>query len=298
MDINAANLEALNKNYSVDWQKGIAWKPPVDLSFLFMDVKSTSAANFYAWLNLIPGFREWVGDRIFFNVQSQKFEVSNVPYEASVTMGKSVIDDDKDGGYSVYAPIIRQMAEAWPQLLHELVVAVLTGNPTCFTASALFANSHAYGDQIIDNLVTDALSETSFNAAFEARAGYKWANGKEIPGTFTHLIVGEKLRKTGYELVLNQYLSVAGGSTSGNPNYKKCELVVLPSLTGTYDDYWFLSDASGSMRPICRQIRQVPVPLMDTNPATVMRSGKVDYMADGRAAAAPTFPHLIYGGRL
>ena len=295
MDINAANLSSLFRNVKVDWQKGVAWRPTVDLSFLVMDVPSTSAANFYAWLNMIPAFREWVGDRIFRNLKSDSFEVKNVPYEASTSMERDKLRDDL---FSIYSPQLTMMGQGWQQLLFKIAVDVLLNNTTSFTASAMCSNSHAYGDQTIDNLVTDALSADALDAAFLARAGYKWSNGEEIPGTWTHLVYGPKNHGVAFNLVVNEYLSVAGGSTTSNPNYKRVIPVELPSLTGTYDDYWFLTDASGPMRAICRQIRENAEPFMDLDPATVMRNGRVDVMADGRAAAAPTFPHLIYGGIL
>jgi phage major head subunit gpT-like protein len=298
MDINASILEALMKNYLLAWQKGIAWRPPVDLSFLVEEFGSTSASNFYAWLSMIPGFREWVGDRVWNDVISNKFEIKNRPFESSIPMERDVIADSVDGGYAVYAPIITMMASAWPQLLHELVVEVLTANPTTFTGSALFATDHAYGAQTISNLVTDALSETTFNAAFVTKTGYAWSNGKQIPGTWTHLMVGEKNRKTAFNLVENKYLSVTGGSASDNPNAGKCKLVILPEYAGAYDDYWTLVDASGPMKAIARQIRRTPAPMVDTRPEELERLSLLRYMASGRAAAGPTFPHLIYGGRL
>ena len=79
-----------------------------------------------------------------------------------------------------------------------------------------------------------------------------------------------------------------------NVNYGAVKLVVLPELVGTYDDYWFLLDCSHLIRPLSLQVRKEAVPLMDTNPATLQRTGKVDVMASGRLAAAPTFPHMAY----
>ena len=297
MDINRENLDALFRTYSTAWQDGLAWEPPIDLGFLFTDFPSSSASNFYAWMDLIPGFREWLGDRVFNNVRSRNHEIVNRDWEDSVSMPNKDIEDDQ---YGVYTPIVRMMAAAWQQLKYELVINAILDNVTAFTGKALLADDHAYGGNTIDNLVTDALSETSFNAAFLAAAAWKGANDKLIRPKFTHLMVGEKLRTTAFNLVENKYVVADGtaGGTKENPNYKKCQMVVVPDFVDTYDDYWLLVDGSKPVHALALQIRKEPVPFMDTDPAHVQRSGQVDFMADGRAAAGAAFPHMVYGGRL
>lgn len=98
----------------------------------------------------IPGFREWVGDRVFKNVRGQKFEVLNRDWEDSVSMSKNEIEDDQ---YGVYTPLVQMMGEAWTLKKYQLVLAVLTGNPLCFTGKTIFADDHSYGDNTVNNVV-------------------------------------------------------------------------------------------------------------------------------------------------
>lgn len=294
MDINGANLAALQKIYLTAFQHGLAFVPPVDISFLFRDFPSTTAANFYAWMEQIPGFREWVGDRVFKNVRSQKFEIINRDWEDSVSMGRNEIEDDQ---YGVYAPLVQMMGEAWSLKKYQLPLAVLTSNPLCFTGKAIFADDHPYGDNTIDNVVTVALSEAAFNAAFLAAAGWKFSNGELCRTRFTHLVHGPKLHETAFHIV-DAETHVSNGVAVANPNYKRVTRVELEDLSGDYDDYWYLVDASKPIKPVARQIRREAMPLMDTRVEEVMRTGRFDIMADGRAAAGPTFPHLAYAGIL
>jgi phage major head subunit gpT-like protein len=294
MDINAANLASLQKTFNTAFQQGLGFVPPADLSFLFRDFPSSTAANFYAWLDRIPGFREWVGARVFNNVRGQKFEVLNRDWEDSVSMGKNEIRDDL---YGVYAPLVQMMGEAWSEKKYELPIAVLTGNPLSFTGKAFFADDHAYGDNTIDNLVADALSVTSFNAAFATAAAWKFSNGQLCKTRWTHLVHGPKLHATAFGIVDAQFI-VSGSSQVDNPNYKRVTRVELPDLTGDYDDYWYLVDGSRPIKAISRQIREEASPLMDTRVEEVERTGQFDVMASGRAAAAPTFPHLAYAAIL
>jgi phage major head subunit gpT-like protein len=294
MDINAASIAELGKQYRTDWQSGLAWKAPIDLGFLFRDFPSAGAANFYAWLDRLAKFRKWVGDRVFNNVRSNKFEVTNVSYEDSVSMGMYEILNDLFG---IYSGNVQMMAEAWQKLKYQVVIDVLTGNPVTFTGKAMLADDHAYGANTIDNLVTDALSETSFEAAFTAAAEYKFSNDEPCGTQFTHLLHGPKLHSTAFAIV-DAEKHASGVTQVDNPNYKRCQRVEIQELCGTYDDYWFLVDGTSTVKAIARQIRREASPLMDADPATVMRLGRFDIMADGALAAAPTFPHLIYGGRL
>jgi phage major head subunit gpT-like protein len=82
-----------------------------------------------------------------------------------------------------------------------------------------------------------------------------------------------------------------------NPNFRRVQRVEIPDYAGTYDDYWMLLDCSGIVKPVCRQIRQVPVPRMNDD-ADIEESGEMKWMSSGRLSASPTFPHLFYGGRL
>ena len=294
MDINAANLTALQKSYSTAFQQGLSFVPPVSIDFLFRDFPSTTAANFYAWMEQIPGFREWVGDRVFKNVRGQKFEILNRDWEDSVSMARNEIEDDQ---YGVYTPLVQMMGEAWTLKKYQLVIAVLTGNPLCFTGKAIFADDHPYGDNTVDNVVTSALTEATFNAAILAAAGWKFSNDELCRTRFTHLLHGPKLHEAAFHIVDAQF-HVSGGVQIDNPNYKRVQRIELEDLSGDQDDYWYLIDASKPIKAVARQIRREASPLMDTRVEEVMRTGKFDVMADGRAAAGPTFPHLVYGGIL
>jgi phage major head subunit gpT-like protein len=305
MDINRANLEALFQTYSTAWAEGMKRTMPVDLGFLRREFPSMSAANFYGFLDLVAGFREWVGDRIWNDVRSQKYVVPNRIFETSTSVGRQDIMNDQ---YGIYGPIIQMKAEAWPELLATLIVQALILNPKCFTEKAFFATNHALGKNTLSNKSTDALTAAAFEAAILAAAEWKYSNGELIKPRWTHLVVGEKLRSTAFGIVKSDKLASivknvagtenVGGTTIANPNYGRAELVVLPDLAGDYDDYWMLLDCSRPMKPVALQIREVPKPKMDTDPDIVEKSGKVDFFGTGQAAAAPTFPWLAYAGIL
>lgn len=302
MDVNRANLDNLFKTFSTAWQQGIE-----DNNVMLEQAKafctefpSTTASNFYAWLSKVPGFRKWVGDRVYNNVASKRHEVVNVKYEDSISLTQDDLEDDQ---YGVYTPIIKMMGIAWLQLQRDLILQCFTSRVVstapedlCFTGYPLASDSHLYGANTIDNKSTTALSKTEFEAACLAASAWKYEDGSLVKPNFTHLLVGEKLRSTAFGIVVAEEISDGAGGNINNPNKGKCQLVILPELAGTYDDYWFLVDASKPVKPVALQIRKTPQPLMDTDPATLERTGKVDFLASGRLAASPTFPHLVYCG--
>ena len=302
MDINRANLDALFNTYNTAWGQVFDTSPGyADIAFMVQDFPSTTASNFYAWLDKVPGFRKWVGDRVVNNVRSNKFEVLNEDFEDSIALSVNDIEDDQFG---MYTPIIQMMAQSWFDMKRSQLIEVLTGNATTFTGKALVADDHAYGDYTIDNKATGALTAATFTAALLAASQWQYSNGELIKPRFTHLIVGEKMRNTAWNIVENQYVANTGSSTTHtdvtieNANKGRCKLVVLPELADTYDDYWYLVDASRPVKLLALQSRKEPVPMMDTDPIRLQMDGETKFLASGRMAAAPTFPHLVYGGIL
>lgn len=293
MDISNSGLAAIRRAINTAWARGLEWKPPFDLGFLFSDFPSGGASEQYPWQNFTAQFREWIGDRVWGNLTAELFEVANRDFEKSEKCRATLIKDDR---YGVFVNTIGFHASAWRQLLYDLVTEVIKNNTTCFTGKAMFANDHAYGAYTLDNLVTDALTKDTYEAALLAASAWQFANGVYVRPNFTHLVVGEKLRATAHSIVVAEKI-YSGANQMDNPNRGRQQLVVMPDLVGAYDDYWMLVDASQIVKPIARQIREEPVP--KTNDVEdIEECGELKFMSSGRAAAAPTFPHLVYGGRL
>jgi len=295
MDINRANMTDLFQAFVKSFQAGVDATPRVDLSFLFFESPSVTASNLYPWLDRIPGFREWVGERIYNNVKSKRYEVLNRSFEDSVRM---LSDDIADDQYGLYSPLLQMMGEAWQEKRHELVVDVLVNNPVCFTGKAFFAADHKYGENTIANLTASALSATTFEAAFTAAAAWKFSSNALCKPRFTHLVHGPKLHALAFGIVDAEKVSDGEGNLVSNPNFKRAIRVELPEFSGAAENFWCLVDGSrASIKPIVRQIRKEANVMMDTDPATIERTGFTDIMASGRGEGAPTFPHLIYMGR-
>lgn len=305
MDITRSNLDAMFQSYSTAFREGLARNFDPAIDFMLRDFPSSAAANFYGWLDSIPGFREWVDERVRNNVSSKKYVVTNRAFESTTAIGRNEILDDT---YGVYSPVIQMAGESWMERKRQLAISVLLENPLTYTGTALCGTHTLKQGVTLTNLTTDALSKSSFEAALLAASAWRFANGELIRPRFTHLLVGEKKRAVAHQIVNSENIATTiqnvaatenvGGASEGNPNKGKCQLVVLPELAGDYDDHWYLLACGGAIKPVIRQIREEPAPKMDTDPIRIERDGRVDFLATGRAAAAPSFPWLVYGGRL
>ena len=296
MDINRNNLDRLFKQVVTGFQAGLDQKPPVDLSFAVTEFPGAGAGNFYPWLEQIPGFREWIGERVFNNVKGQKFEVLHRDFELSLSMKEKEILDDL---YGLYVSLTQQASGQWPVLLYDLVIEVLANLKDAWDGKKMFADDHKYGDNTIDNLTANALTKANFEAALLAASAWKFSDNRPCRTQFTHLLYGPKLEAVVFDLLLNQYAYDGTDKVQiQHRNFKRVTPVQIPDFIGTYDDYWCLLDCSKGIKPVLRQVRKTPAVIMDTDPVHVALSGEVKILADGRATAAPTFFHLAYGAIL
>jgi len=294
-NINDASLQDLNKQLNAKWTTAFEAGVQSQLTSLATTYTSTTASNFYAFLEALGGWSEWNGARQFKDVASQQFEVLNKDYEMSIKMPKNQIEDDQIG---MYVDLVPNMVQGWFKKQQSLIAGVMTSNPKAYDGIALFsAASRSYGSNVINNYTTSALSATTFETARVAMMSYLDHNGEPLAVTPNVLTVGPKLEKTAWDIVRN-YFGIDSSSTIQIENFYKTTgmtVNVSPYLIGTYDDYWFLSDTTDVIKGVLLQIREVPSPIM-SNAQEVARNKTIDYMADGRMAAAPGAPHKIYGG--
>jgi len=291
MELTNATLAELARNLNASWKQGMQWTPPVDLAdILFWDVPGAGASNMYFWAQNAAGFREWVGDRVFNDVLLNKYQVDHRTFEKTDRLPRNAIKDDTFGAFG---DTVRMSGLSWQEMKYQLVIEILTGNPKCFDGKAIFATDHKYGKNTVSNLVTTALTAAVFNTAYNTAGAWKFGDGTQVRPRWTHLIHGPALRSTVAGLIDSQYTDA---QFSANPNYKKVIPVEVGELAGDYANYWFLVDRSKPIKAICRQIREEASPFMDTRVEQVERTGYFDVLSTGRAAAAPTMPHLIYAG--
>ena len=300
MLLNNATMDALYTGFNTRFQQGFA-RAPQTFKRIAMEVPSTTKMETYAWLMLLSRMREWIGPRQIQNVDKRVMQIINRVFEHTVGLDRDDIADEIN--INTVGLLIEAMGMDYEYLPQRLVIDALVGNANWLDGAAFFVANRKYGKSTIKNYVTGALTETTFNTAYQEMLSYCGFDGSPMGVVPDLLVVGPKLRTTAFEILKAQNkISIAGSNTAAaavqNPNQGLCEYLVLPELVGTYDDYWFLTQTTGVVKPVVYQDRERgPLTRWDTEKDECVKNhNRNDYGCKRRGAAAPTLPHLIYGG--
>lgn len=309
MDITKQGvLESLFRTLNTYFQAGLMISTGKPIDFAVSDFQSSGPENWYPWMEVIPGFREMIGERQFANVKTNLYKVINRTFENSVSIPRNVLlDNNENGVVNIYGPLVQMMSNNWPLLQRELFFEVLASNPATYTGTALFGE-HTLGegkDAVkITNTVAQQFTKTRMVTALKASANWTFANGKLVRPRWTHAVCGLGMYETVKRAVQendivtydangaeNPGAAVVAAAPSPNPWANKFEVIDCEDIG---NNAVYLLDCSKPIKPIARQIREVPAPKMDTDPSFVEKQMKTDFFATARAAAAPTFPWLAY----
>ena len=159
MLITAGALAALNTGFRGDFNVGLTGYKPI-WDKVATRVPSTRSANTYGWLGDWPGLREWIGDRQVKSISESAYQVTNKPFESTVGVKRTAIEDDEFG---IYAPMMQSMGQAASEHPDELVFGLLGRGFTeaCYDGQNFFDDEHKVGDRVVSN-VQDGAGEPWF----------------------------------------------------------------------------------------------------------------------------------------
>ena len=136
MDINRANIEALFQQFEVIFTDAFnAERDQGIFEQIAMTIPSRSSGTVQAWLTQLPMMREWVGDRIVHNLESDNLTVTNKLYESTIGMKRTSIEDDEHG---IYTPTVQLMGSNAAANPDKLVFEELVGDVNWLADSASF----------------------------------------------------------------------------------------------------------------------------------------------------------------
>lgn len=146
MDINVNTLRGINTALSTAFNTRFASVQNF-YSTVAMTVSSSTAMNEYPRLDDLPGFREWIGDRLVHDLGAQTYVIRNREFEKTISIKRSQIEDDQLG---IFTPVAGQMgqdaAEFPDQLIFPLVNKAET--ITCYDGQYFFDTDHpGYNEQ-------------------------------------------------------------------------------------------------------------------------------------------------------
>lgn len=134
MNITTDTLRILGQGFNAAFRRGFDSLPP-SYGLVAMTIPSTSDAENYGWMKDLPGMREWIGQRVYNNLEATDAVIRNRHWEHTIAVNRNDIEDDKIG---LYAPRFSMQGEivarhpddlVWGLLKEGFAVAGFDGQP-------------------------------------------------------------------------------------------------------------------------------------------------------------------------
>jgi phage major head subunit gpT-like protein len=140
MQVNNANLKTLFIAFNAAFKAGLG-QAASQYGQIATTVPSTTAAEEYGWLGQLPGLREWLGDRVVHAIGNHGYTVKNRPFELTVGVPRTSIEDDN---YGVYTPLMSEMGRAVEAHPDQLVFGLLKAGRAelCYDGLPFFSTAH------------------------------------------------------------------------------------------------------------------------------------------------------------
>ena len=208
-----------------------------------------------------PVMREWVGQKLMKQFRYYEHEIEVKNYEKSIAIHAN------DRRYDPSSAVARKLS-AWfgsggdrdlDKIIHDSIVSNSGTGPTGYDGVTLLNNSHPHMDSGsgYDNLTTDTLTFSSYDAGWQAMTSLRNEEGESMGKVPTLLRVGPSQRKIAFEIAniplraipLNASGVEATSSvvtTAAINNVFQGEVMVEVNLryVGSYANYWDLIDTS------------------------------------------------------
>jgi phage major head subunit gpT-like protein len=139
-NITPALIGSLTTGLSLAYNTQLYAAVDVSAPFTFQ-ATSTGSEEVYPSLSILPGLREWVGDRQVHALAETAFTIKNRTFEETIEIPRENIEDDKYGMYSVVAG---QMGQDAGQLPPTLIANLLKNGTILLGPDGVpFFGSHA-----------------------------------------------------------------------------------------------------------------------------------------------------------
>ena len=140
MEVTFPNLLSINYGVSVAYNDQL-WAAETKYDKFTYQATSTGSAEVYPRLNMLPGLREWVGDRVVNSLSQVTFTIPNRLFEETIGIARTDIEDDKFGLLTPAAGELGRNAARLPDLLTATLLKA--GHTTvCYDGQNFFDTAH------------------------------------------------------------------------------------------------------------------------------------------------------------
>lgn len=303
MQITPASLDAIFYTINTIFQGAYKRTEPW-FSKLAMQVPSSGRENRYGWMRMLPRMREWVGERIYRNLESAGYALVNRDFELTVAIKRNEIEDDNLGLYNAFIEMMGQQAARWPD---DLVRNLMLNGQTllCYDGQPFFSASHptfAPAGGTFQNYWSTglALNAANYQTVRQTMMTFVGEDGQPLLIQPNLLVVPPQLEAAGRQILNADFTAPAAAHgmnaasvMQSNVLKGSAELLVLQELT-TEPTAWYLLDTTKPVKPFVFQQRKAPTSVALTDPQTenLFRRKEYVYGVDSRGEAGFSLPFL------
>lgn len=140
MLLNTGNLNTMFVGYKGNFKDGFEKAKP-EWDQVATLITSETETNLYAFLGQFPKMREWLGDRYVKSMAMNSYSITNKPYEATVGVPGTKVEDDT---YGIFSTMMEEMGYSAAIHPDELVFAAVAAGASslCYDGQYFFDTDH------------------------------------------------------------------------------------------------------------------------------------------------------------
>ena len=285
--VGQTKLDAVSASFTAIFHRALdEVQIPVILEDLAFEVQSDGKSEDYGDMDMFATMREWIGQRQFADLEAKTINVPNRDWEASLSVARNDIDDDRLG---IYEPTIADLPDAYFRKrrfeMKDLLVNgnAVNANAPIFDGLAFFSNVHTITNQATQsNLSTTSdLTAANFDAAVLVMRKLLNHLGEPILVEPDLLVVGPDKANAARDLFNKRTLA------SGETNVHDGAIRIHVDKALLSHTSWYLFDTTRTIKPfIFQNRRSLAFAEFSTGSEVSFRENRYEFGIDARFAYA------------
>jgi len=254
-------LAALFTNYHVIWEQAfLAANNQVDYKRYCMVVDSSTDTESYSWLGTVPQMVQWIDERQIQNFYAYNYSLQNLPYEVTVEVRRSTLEDDK---YNTIRPRIAQLgqeAARFPAKQAALALSSLTATGydglTFYNTAHVIGSDAAQSNKLTGTGTTLAQVRADFITGRTAMRRFNDDQGRPMNIAPDLVVIPPDLQDVFDQLINSTLIASPVTAAPSNVLSGAVDIIVDANLSDTND--WYLLDTHDIVKPLIYQMRVAP----------------------------------------
>jgi len=216
--------------------------------------------NQFKWLGDVPTMVEWIGPRTINRLRGESHELRTKWYANGIELDIEDVSEDKLG---IVSPRIGQLASMGPKKIDAITIDMLNNGfagslGLTYDGQFLFDTDHtadgAGTGTSQSNLQSGALSDTTYNQAWQKMMEFKGTNGEPLEIVPDTLLVGAANQLVARKLLMQQFKATG----ESNIDQGTARLIINARITGAHANKWYLLATKEAVRSVIVGVETPP----------------------------------------